>query len=1725
MNKRIGLAACLVCALMLLLCPGARTESAPKPLTVMIYLCGSNLESGYGSATRDLQEMMAAGIDSDALNVLVMAGGTAEWEIGFDASQLTIFEIGRHGMRAVRRESSRSMGASDTLADFLRFGTEYYPAQAYGLILWDHGGGPMEGACWDELFSMDGLTLEELTGALDAAELASRLSFIGFDACLMGSAEVATALAPYAQYMIASEETEPASGWNYAFLSGLSDAESGADAGRIIVDSYFESASSDGATRTLSCTDLTRIAEVQSALDAFFAPIASGLSEDNFSRMSYSLLGATGFGKALRAASDTSYDLIDLNDLVARYDDKDSSKQVVEAISRAVVYNRSTLAGACGLSVYHPYANKRQYLERWSEDYDALGFCPGYARYVRSFGALLTAEERTDWSGLSARDEGFGAADENQFSLQLTQEQRQTFAEALLLILAERSSEEMIHGMAGGGEPAPGKTYSPVSVSAVEMDADGLLTANYHGRTLYAVDGDGEPLIGPLAYALSEDGRICTVRALYSDRSGREDSAASQQVLLNYAVGADGALTAASVQALDSASGAFTSRIPVFETEYTNLLFYPEMREMPEYTHTLPGFDEWKRVDTLWGEGIRLPCAWGLAFFDTQLTSTQLYAAFQVTDAQQNRFLSELIPVRNPNLEDIDVQPRSQSFDEADLTLYVTRDASPLDPGINIALEITNRSQLAGSFICSDFTLNGTRALINPYNPYTPIYISDVQPGQTVRGIFHVDAVSLTGLSGADRLSFTMEFRPSATIHDQTRRTLSFELNDGSLDGIAPKAGAAIGAAEADGVTWELYDPRRTQQDELAFTAHLINDTDQDFGHSASAMVNGIQTSGDFYVIAPRHTDCWCSVTVSDRVRLENYKLRVNGAGQWYSLASDALLEMYGVREVTSVTLLTRYGYDVDRSVTIPLAEPWRISDAPASDPPASRPLLEGEVSASVERALLADNGVGLRLTLKNDGDRAQTMLIDGRTLNGKPASNEYPVTVVLPARSLTVICVAVEGVGVIEPDETIETAGLRFRVNDRTSDEALITLHPGSDGSRYLSASELETTPVPSEAPSVAVLNAIDTQDYRMEAEITLTNEGDGLAEYFVGTTDRLSLRMRVTNRTEQVQNYAFEDAVLNDALSVGEQWLIFDVAPGETAEGEILLEMDAVAGLEALNSLSAALKVYEPSNYMDAADAEVRFELSGSLEGFAPPAPPALAEADSEGVHAELCGIEQDADGAIELMLRLRNDGQQTGFYNFCAQIETVGCAGYTFFDLAPGLERYLKIPWSNAVRVPVDELDTLDNSLRVNALDHILERRGVSQIRSIRVTGDSSGGGPMCFDFGLAVPFALEAAKDAPPLDPVVLIDKPGGRISAVSVVVGRQSLAVVLEAVNPGAERVKLRLDQPRVNGLFTGFRGFWADPTDTSGIDYHTTWTMQGGSTWYVYVPIDLEYCLVPDERVEQVALRASLDGALLDIAAIALNTPAQTGVTGGVRYGPTDLSSAWDVGAALIDRSVDASRAGQARAVRLEPALDAQTAERVVSGTADVVLDDGQTMRLVGEVELERDPDGTLFAPFCGLTLAAGDGSLLWTHSFRMDDGTVELGMAYYLFTDAYAPDPAFDLSNAEPGFVAYGAVYYGLTENEPEPSFYGDLYDAAGNDLGGNNVTLGAAKWLMWPQIAAVDESENVTEWDSYVWPAWKPLELTLVPVESLNGRLRVWYSLALEDGTVQVVPGTWPE
>ena len=51
----------LACLALAAGCAGARAEGGEnRKLTLMVYLCGSNLESAYGSASADIEEMLAA---------------------------------------------------------------------------------------------------------------------------------------------------------------------------------------------------------------------------------------------------------------------------------------------------------------------------------------------------------------------------------------------------------------------------------------------------------------------------------------------------------------------------------------------------------------------------------------------------------------------------------------------------------------------------------------------------------------------------------------------------------------------------------------------------------------------------------------------------------------------------------------------------------------------------------------------------------------------------------------------------------------------------------------------------------------------------------------------------------------------------------------------------------------------------------------------------------------------------------------------------------------------------------------------------------------------------------------------------------------------------------------------------------------------------------------------------------------------------------------------------------------------------------------------------------------------------------------------------------------------------------------------------------------------------------------------------------------------------------
>ena len=236
---------CLLPVLLLFSSGKVFRKDFSQPMTLMVYMTGSDLESQAGSASADLAEMMEALPADDSLQVQVLAAGAARWQADVEADATNIYRLTRDGLSLALEGEDTSMGSPNSLLRLLEYGYRQGTPGSFALILWDHGAGPLEGLCFDERHlidgRMDGLSLQELSHALASSPFArEKLAWIGFDACLMATVEVACCVAPYAEYMIASQELEPASGWNYRFLTALAEDSSGAHTGQRIVAHYME---------------------------------------------------------------------------------------------------------------------------------------------------------------------------------------------------------------------------------------------------------------------------------------------------------------------------------------------------------------------------------------------------------------------------------------------------------------------------------------------------------------------------------------------------------------------------------------------------------------------------------------------------------------------------------------------------------------------------------------------------------------------------------------------------------------------------------------------------------------------------------------------------------------------------------------------------------------------------------------------------------------------------------------------------------------------------------------------------------------------------------------------------------------------------------------------------------------------------------------------------------------------------------------------------------------------------------------------------------------------------------------------------------------------------------------------------------------------------------------------------------------------------------------------
>ncbi len=377
-------------------------------VTIMVYMCGTDLESKAGMATNDLKEMAAATL-SDNVNVIVYTGGCKNWKNSTISSSYNQIYRVIGGGKLECLESNMGSGAMTdpgTLESFIDYAHSNYPAGRNILIFWDHGGGSVSGYGYDEKNPNSGsMDLAEISSALKNAGI--KYDFIGFDACLMGSLETDLMAAQYADYLIGSEEIEPGIGWYYTdWLTALSKNTSmpTLDIGKQIIDDFVDTCARQcaGQKTTLSLVDLSELQEtVGDEFRAFCSDTQGLITSGDYASVSDARTGSREF------ATSSRIDQIDMVNFARRVGTEEGNA-LAEVLLSAVKYNRtsSNMTNAYGISIYFPYNSKSAKVDKAVSTYEKIGLDDEYTDCIREFAGLeasgqaVSASSGTDITSL-----------------------------------------------------------------------------------------------------------------------------------------------------------------------------------------------------------------------------------------------------------------------------------------------------------------------------------------------------------------------------------------------------------------------------------------------------------------------------------------------------------------------------------------------------------------------------------------------------------------------------------------------------------------------------------------------------------------------------------------------------------------------------------------------------------------------------------------------------------------------------------------------------------------------------------------------------------------------------------------------------------------------------------------------------------------------------------------------------------------------------------------------------------------------------------------------------------------------------------------------------------------------------------------------------------------------------------------------------------------------------
>ncbi len=367
----------LVAVLALFLVTGSsRAEGAEW--TFMLYWAGdNNLEF---RVVNNLVSMMEFGSDEN-VNLIVFADRNPKGEDqrGFTNADVAnienwdgakIFRVERGSLTEVADLGEVNDGDPAVLQNFVATSMRRFPAKKYALILRNHGGG-WQGACWDDADNHDFISLPELTAVLEATKPSSgQFDLVGFDMCLNANLEVASAVAPYAKFMSASEDLAYGSNYSRVMRRFFADPSVGGDGlARAYVDAYYDEHGARGVA-TYSAVDLAKVPALEESVDALADALKAALAADpetGWLLLAEAQAACNEFGTNAEGASN-GYHLYDIVELCGGIKTHFTgtpvaakANAVLQAADAAIVHNRNGAdrPHSNGLSIFLPNASGR----------------------------------------------------------------------------------------------------------------------------------------------------------------------------------------------------------------------------------------------------------------------------------------------------------------------------------------------------------------------------------------------------------------------------------------------------------------------------------------------------------------------------------------------------------------------------------------------------------------------------------------------------------------------------------------------------------------------------------------------------------------------------------------------------------------------------------------------------------------------------------------------------------------------------------------------------------------------------------------------------------------------------------------------------------------------------------------------------------------------------------------------------------------------------------------------------------------------------------------------------------------------------------------------------------------------------------------------------------------------------------------------------------------------